>query len=245
MKQQNRELSLAKTHDFVASGQPKLTVVMIHGLASDSSTYNKALNFLEKADSLRGVRFVTFDLLGVGQSPRDNDLNYDYKEYLEALHNSIKELGLDTPLVLVGHSLGTFIATRYTRKYEKSVKSLILISPPVYTPEDLANPAFAAGMKLFEEGVSVRNPGILKEKSFRNAIDNIVMNKSNYNTLATLETPATLIYGDKDQFIASQNIPDVLKVNKNLTAIQTSGRHGVTEDKYVEVKRILEGLVDD
>ncbi len=244
MNNTDSKLLLAKTHDFAASAQPRLAVVMIHGLASDSSTYDRALAAFEKSAKLKDARFITFDLLGAGKSPKGNELEYDYKEYLNALHNSIQELQLDIPLVLVGHSLGTFIVTRYTKKYEDDIKKLILISPPIYTKKDLEHPAFAAGMKLFEEGVSVKNPGILKKKSFRNAIDNIVMDKSNYDTLATLETPAVLIYGSKDQFIASQNIPGLLETNHNLTAIKTSGRHGVTEDKYTEVEHVLEELLN-
>ena len=70
----NKKLSLKKTHDFCGSKVPRLTVVMIHGIASDSSTYHKALAYLEGTVSLREVRFVTFDLLGSGASPKNDKL---------------------------------------------------------------------------------------------------------------------------------------------------------------------------
>jgi len=43
---------------------------------------------------------------------------------------------LRSPFILVGHSLGSLLATRYARKHQKQVRRLILLSPPVYTPPD-------------------------------------------------------------------------------------------------------------
>ena len=239
------KLQLQKTHDHCAVANPALTVVLIHGIASDSSTYDSALKHLEESTSLKAVRFVTFDLLGSGKSPKDDSLNYDYKDQLESLHNSIENLKLTTPLVLVGHSLGTFIVTRYTATYERSVKHLILISPPVFTPEDLNNPAFAAGIDGFKKTVNIKKPGIIKEKSFINSMDKIVLDKNNYQTLSSLKTPTTLIYGNADQLISSYNIPRLLKDNSNyIKAIKTIGRHGVTHDKYSKLREVLEEILN-
>ncbi|MBQ3352903.1 alpha/beta fold hydrolase [Candidatus Saccharibacteria bacterium] len=237
----NKKLSLKKTHDFCGSKVPRLTVVMIHGIASDSSTYHKALAYLEGTVSLREVRFVTFDLLGSGASPKNDKLNYDYKDQLEALHNSIEKLKLTTPLVLVGHSLGSFIVTKYADTYKKSVSKLILVSPPVFTIADLENPAFMMGMKAFRDAVGLKNRKYLEEKAFNNSMEKIVLNKNNYKTLAELKTPTVLIYGDADQLIASYNIPKIIKTNsKYLTAIKTVGHHGVSRDKYNKIREVLE-----
>ena len=241
-----RKLTLKKAHDFSAVKEPELVVVFIHGIASNSSSFTRAIQYLEGTKSLQGVRFVAFDLLGSGGSRRSDDLKYDYREQIEALHNSIEKLKIgDTPLVLVGHSMGTLIATRYADTYKKSVKKLILISPPVYTEKDLGNPAFAAGMKLFQEAVAVKNRKVLEEKAFKNSIAKIVLNRRNYKVLAELKTRAVLIYGNMDQFIASYNIPGLLKANpKYLTAIKTEGRHGVSRDKYIKMVGILEEILN-
>ena len=172
-------------------------------------------------------------------------MNYDYKEQIEALHNAINKLKLKTPLVLVGHSLGTFIVTRYTDTYRKSVKELILLSPPIYTVEDLENPAFEAGIKVFKEAVSLKDRKILKEKAFNSSMENIVLDRRNYKVLAGIKTPTVLIYGKMDQFISSYNIPKILKENpKYLSAIKTEGRHGVSHDKYSKLVEILEEVLN-
>ena len=240
----SKKLILKKTHDFSAVKKPKLTVVLIHGIASDSSVYNNALQYLEGTTTLKDARFVTFDLLGSGKSPKSDKFNYDYKEQIEALHNAILKLKSKTPLVLVGHSLGTFIVTKYADIYKKSVKKLILVSPPIYTIKDMENPAFTLGIKAFKDAVSLKNRKILEEKSFNNSMDKIVLNKNNYKVLANLKTPATLIYGDKDQIIASYNIPKLLKENsKYITAIKTIGAHGVSREKYNKIRDVLEEVL--
>ena len=238
------KLTLTKTHDYCGTREPKLTVVLIHGIAADSSDFTHLLQYLEGVTSLKSVRFVTFDLLGSGKSVRDDNLNYDYKEQLEALHNSIEALKIKTPLVLVGHSMGTFIAVRYANTYKKAVQELVLLSPPVYTEDNLADPAFKVAIKMFEEAVSAKNPKILQEKAFQNSIEKIVMDKKNYQNLIDLKIPAVLIYGDKDRFIGSFNYAGLLSANsKYLTTIKTDGRHGIIRDKYTGVERALEGIL--
>lgn len=240
-----KPLELKKTHDFCASGSPELAVVFIHGLASDSRTFSNALKYLEGTLALKNVRFITFDLLGSGESYKNDKLDYDYKDQLDALHNSLAKLKLNVPLVLVGHSLGTLIVTRYASMHKKAVKKLILLSPPIYTEKDLDNPAFDIAMKGFKDAVSLKNRAILREKSFEASIQKIVKNRKNFQTLIEITTPTVLIYGDLDQIIAPRNIPKVLKLNpKYISAIRTPGRHGVSREKYNKVREVLEEAIN-
>ena len=239
------ELTLEKTNDYSSTDSPILTVVMIHGIASNSSTYDDALKYFEREKNLEKVRFVTFDLLGSGKSLKDDSLEYNYDEQIEALHNAIIELGTDTPIVLIGHSLGTFIVTRYTKTYPDSIQKLILVSPPIYSPKDFDNPAFWAGIDMFKKVLGAKNPEVLKEKAFNNSMENIVLCRDNYQTLAEIKVPTTLIFGTEDRIIASHNIPSIIKKNKNLKAIPTIGHHGITKDKYTKIATILEETVSE
>ena len=241
----NNKLTLEKTNDYSSTDSPILTVVMIHGIASNSSTYDDALKYFEREKNLEKVRFVTFDLLGSGKSLKDDSLEYNYDEQIEALHNAIIELGTDTPIVLIGHSLGTFIVTRYAKTYPDSIQKLILVSPPIYSPKDFDNPAFWAGIDMFKKVLGAKNPEVLKEKAFNNSMENIVLCRDNYQTLAEIKVPTTLIFGTKDRIIASHNIPSIIKKNKNLKAIPTIGHHGVTKDKYTKIAIILEETISE
>lgn len=237
-------LELHKAYDRRVVDQPKLTVVMIHGIASDSTTYNALLEVLEKREDLNDCRIVTYDLLGSGKSPSDDSLEYTYEEQLEALHNGISHLDLDSPLMLVGHSLGTFIVTRYANTYPGEVSELVLISPPIYLPEDYDNLLFAVGMKAFEKSVSARHKDILQNKAFKNSMKHIVMDRNNYNVLAGTKTPTTIIYGDDDKLIASYNIPKLLKENSHIKAVGVKGRHGVSSDKFEEIFTVFKEAME-
>ena len=238
-----KKLILTNTYDVCQSGEPKVCVVMIHGIASDSTTYNEAHEFFETEESLKDVRFVKLDLLGSGLSLKDDALNYNYDEQLEALRNAILELKSEVPLVLVGHSLGTFIVTRYASFYPSEVAKLILISPPIYTEKDYDNPLFLLGMEAFKKSVAARSEDILKEKAFIGSMENIVMDRKNYGVLAKVKVPTVIIYGKDDKLIAPHNIPQLLKQNPNITAIRTAGRHGVSRDKYTKIPAILKEVM--
>lgn len=240
----DEDLVLAKTHDFCASGRPELTVVFIHGIASDSTTFTNAVRYLEGTRALENVRFVTFDLLGSGEGASSDLLNYDYRDQITALHNSIMKLKSDTPLVLVGHSMGCFIVTKYADEHKKAVRQLILISPPVYTPENLEDPMFHAQMMAFKKVVAAKDPKYSHDRAFDQEVEKIILNKYNYGRLTKLTTPAVMIYSEADEIIAPFNIRKVVKENpKYLSAVTTVGTHRVARDKYSKIPEILEEIL--
>ncbi len=239
-----QKLTLAKTHDHCGAARPAATVVMIHGIASDSVRFGEALEFLEGKATLATVRFVTFDLLGWGKSQTSAELNYSYAEQLTALHNAIAELKRgEEPLILVGHSMGTMIAARYATQFRPEVRQLILLSPPVYTEAELAAPEFAEAMQTFREKVEAKHPGMAESRSFKQAMREIVLDKRNYRTLAELETPAVLIWGEQDTLISSYNLPGLLAANPRLTAIRTADGHAITREKYTKLAEVLDAEV--
>jgi hypothetical protein len=53
-----------------------------------------------------------------------------------------------------------------------------------------------------------------------------------------------LIYGNLDKIIAAHNIPKLVKSNsKYLSAIRVPGRHGMSREKYMKIKEILEDML--
>lgn len=232
-------LELAKTYDVCRAGEPKLTVVFLHGIAADSSSFDGLFNFLLTMKAAREMRLVAFDLLGSGRSFTSDELEYNFDEQLKALENSIKKLGVCGPLVLVGHSMGTLIVTRFAVKHPALVDGVVLISAPVYKKEDIENPMFEKAMDGFREVVGRKSRGTLNSKAFNNAIKNIVSNVDNYEYFSNLKQPTTIIYGELDQIIASFNYPGLLRFNPNLKTTKTAGAHGVTVDKYNKVLSAL------
>jgi cis-3-alkyl-4-acyloxetan-2-one decarboxylase len=102
-------------------------VILVHGIASSSVTFQELVPRL--ADS---HRVIAVDILGFGASPSPADATYSIGEHADALFATIRSLRLRAPFVLVGHSLGSLIASRYTADHPESVAKLVLVSPPVY-----------------------------------------------------------------------------------------------------------------
>ena len=98
-------------------------VVLLHGLVSDSSTWDPAITAL--AD--RGIRVIAPDLLGHGVS--DKPASADYS--LDGFARSVRDLlaSLDVPrATLVGHSLGGAIAMHFAYHYPEPAERLVLVA---------------------------------------------------------------------------------------------------------------------
>lgn len=100
-------------------------------------------------------------------------------------------------------------------------------------------------MEAFKKSVALRSADVLKEKAFKNSMDNIVMDRNNYDVLAGIKVPTVILYGKDDQLIASYNLPGLIKKNSLITAIKTSDKHGVSRDKYTKIPDILKEVMED
>ena len=237
------KLKLKKTHDQSYSKKPSLTVICLHGISSSSKHFTNTLKFLEGTNSLKNVRFVAFDWLGNGKSKKSKKFEYTYDEQLEALENSIKKLKSNTPIILIGHSMGTLLAARYAFLHKKSIAKLILVSPAVFSREEIKFLTSNTENNVFLKKVGAKE---LNDRAFKNSMQNIVMNIGNQKTFENLTTPAALIYGDEDPYISINNLKIIAKNNpKYLSLIKTPGRHSISRDKYVKILEILEDFLHE
>jgi pimeloyl-ACP methyl ester carboxylesterase len=102
-----------------AHGQP---VVLIHGLASDSQTWDKAIGPLNEC----GLRVIAVDLLGHGESDKPHG-GYLLDDFARQLHGLFGEIGLGAA-TLCGHSLGGAIAVHFGYHFPQHVSRLVLVS---------------------------------------------------------------------------------------------------------------------
>ena len=234
-----KPLTLKKRHDFCASKHPKLTVIMLHGIASSAGTYEHALIHLEKNPALADIRFITLDWLGHGKSYASKKLEYTISEQTKALNTTIKSLRIDTPIILVGHSMGTILAAHFNIKYPKIAQEMILISAPIYTEKDLKDPRMEEGMKAFTAAVARYQKKFIESKQFLASMNNVVKNPKNYETFANISIPTTIFYGAEDTYILPSNIRAVAKENSRIKVVKTEGKHHVSRDKYYKFDDIL------
>ncbi|KAG8228955.1 hypothetical protein J437_LFUL007706 [Ladona fulva] len=119
----------AKISDDSLDGSPPKTrvpIVLLHGLGSGSALW--VLNF----DALAATRPVyAVDMLGFGRSSRptfSSDAMEAEQQMVRSVEEWRREMQLDS-MILLGHSMGGFIAASYAIKYPKRIKHLILADP--------------------------------------------------------------------------------------------------------------------
>ena len=80
------------------------------------------------AQELKNFKIIVPDLPGFGEAkPLDNEHNLD--NYVAWLADYIKDLKLEKPPILLGHSFGSIVAASYGAKYPETLSSLILVNP--------------------------------------------------------------------------------------------------------------------
>lgn len=94
-------------------------LVFVHGFPLDRTI------FRHQIDSLTGFRRIAPDLRGMGQSDAP-DLGYSMATYADDLAALIDALGEDR-VVLIGHSMGGYIAFEFLRRYRSRVGGLVLM----------------------------------------------------------------------------------------------------------------------
>jgi pimeloyl-ACP methyl ester carboxylesterase len=97
-------------------------VVLVHGLASDATTWDRSLGPL----GARGIRAIAVDLLGHGDSDKPHR-TYLLDDFAGMLAGFLPAVGVDRATVC-GHSLGGAIAVHFAFHYPQFVQRLVLVS---------------------------------------------------------------------------------------------------------------------
>ncbi len=211
-------------------------VLLVHGIASSSATFDLLIPLL-----IGNHRTISIDLLGFGESPSPKGARYTIEEHVSALANTIESLALKEKFVLVGHSMGSLIATRYAARHQHKLVKLVLVSPPVYVnPAAIGDPRERAAMDLYlrayeylrtNKKFTMRNASMLArispiknvlEVSERNwnafvmSLQNLIESQTTISDLASVTVPAEFIYGNLDPFLNSAGLRIVRQL-RNVT----------------------------
>ena len=116
--------SIPTTANYVqqGSGTP---IVLIHGIASSLHEWDDLIPVLVQ----HGYACYALDLLGHGDSPKPESRAYEIDWLTEHLLHWMRSLHLTEPAIVIGHSLGGYLALEYARRVSAWTRGLILINP--------------------------------------------------------------------------------------------------------------------
>lgn len=110
------------------SGAPKAVVCLIHGGGEHSGRYGHVAQALTHS----GYLVVTVDLRGHGRSPGRRLFIRSFDEYLTDVRSLLSRAAKEapeTPVFLLGHSLGGLIATTFVIAERPAISGLVLSGP--------------------------------------------------------------------------------------------------------------------
>jgi pimeloyl-ACP methyl ester carboxylesterase len=207
-------------------------VILLHGLASSSANWVELIPLLKDTH-----RCISVDLLGFGDSPKPQWCAYTMDDHLRAVQAAIRRLRLRQPFTLVGHSLGSLLATRYARDHAADVDRLVLLSPPVYAPlHTIASRAARQRTSLYLRAYSflrthkrftpeniqrlsriipqVRFILVSREtwKPFIRSLEQCIEHQTLIADISTVKATIDIFYGVFDELIVPYNIRQLAKV---------------------------------
>ena len=106
---------------------PSRLVVLVHGYGEHIGRYEHVARALVE----RGSSVVGPDHAGHGRSPGDRALVEDFEAIVDDLRAVVQRARGDLPVVMVGHSMGGLIATRYAQRHRDDLAGLVLSGPAI------------------------------------------------------------------------------------------------------------------
>ena len=215
------------------SGAP---IVFIHGLGMSAGSWNACMDLLDDRFTV-----VAIDLLGHGRSPVPEDpAEYTRDRALDDIDDVLSELlaDVETPAVLVGHSLGGYLALAYAATRPDATRGVVVIN---------TGPGYRDPVKREEWNErSKRNAhrfGVPEQVTTLNLQeDSVVMDR-----LAEMTTPTLVLAGsdDRPEYIGAGEYLERKMPDARLVVVDGGG-HSMHEDSHAaEVAGLIGAFADE
>lgn len=120
----DNRFTIPKTANYIQQGTGT-PVILIHGIAASHHNWDDLIPELVK----EGCACYALDLLGHGDSPKLESRAYQMEWLYEHFSGWMRSLHLTEPAILIGHSLGGYLALEYARRVRAWTRSLVLVDP--------------------------------------------------------------------------------------------------------------------
>ncbi|CAI0939464.1 Haloalkane dehalogenase [Serratia grimesii] len=100
------------------------TAVLMHGKNFCAATWQESIKALSKA----GYRVIAPDQIGFCSSTKPQHYQYSFQQLAQNTHALLNNLKI-SKAVIIGHSTGGMLATRYSLMYPQAVERLVMVNP--------------------------------------------------------------------------------------------------------------------
>ena len=199
------------------------SVVLVHGMADDSSVWTATVDALS-----RDCACTTVDLPGHGRSPAPAEESaYERESLLAAIDGVLAETG---PAVYVGHSLGGYLGLAHSLTRPGVLRGLVLVG---------AGPGFrdAVAMQDWNDRVHLSTPALdIAPVAARAGLhtDSMVIDR-----LAEVAVPVGLLVGSRDKGFLGANAYMAKKLHDARHRVIEDGRHRLMRTHSAEVAAMV------
>jgi len=213
-------------------------ILFLHGFGASLQTWDTWAQALSEDH-----RVISVDLPGFGLTGEDPSGIYTDQRSVEVLEAFLKKLQIPK-VVLVGNSMGGKLAWQFAARYPNQVSKLVLISPDGYASPGMEygkKPEIPAIAELYRYFFSKEFLAMNLEPAYANpnTLNDALVNRyydlmlapgvrgailarmqqtvlqDPVPSLASIQVPTLLIWGEKDAFIPISNSNEYLKVMPN------------------------------
>lgn len=247
------------------SKQPKLTILFIHGIGVDGSLWNK---YIERLTKKSNIRVVAVDLLGFGKSTKSKEQTFDLESQAKSLYTTLVNnfifVNKNHPLLVVGHSLGSLVAIKFSALYPQLVSYQMLISPPIYqtNPKSKPNLQEQALMELYNLIIKDKNWfEALRQTAnnllgydyssddefrdiFQTTLKNAIIEQDSFNDILKLRTPSLIYYGAFDPLIIESNLIKIANISPFVWSHKIIGTHDINRTMFKKISQEIDRLID-
>ncbi len=124
VQSQGQKLSMAYMDVAPTGASKNKTVVLLHGKNFCGATWEKTISVLSGA----GYRVIAPDQIGFCASSKPEGYQFSLAQLADNTHSLLKSLQIKNA-VIMGHSMGGMLATRYALMYPEETSQLVLVNP--------------------------------------------------------------------------------------------------------------------
>lgn len=211
------------------SGAP---IVFLHGMGTSAATWNRCMELLDDRFTV-----VAPDLLGHGDSPvLEDPSEYTRDRTLVDVDDILA--GLDAPPVLVGHSLGGYLALAYAATRPDAVSGVVVLNTGPGYRDDAKREEWNARSRR-----NAHRFGVPEQVTTMNLQeDSVVMDR-----LADMTTPTLVLAGgdDRPEYTGAGQYLERKMPHARLVVVD-GGEHSMHEDSHAaEVAELIASFIDE